>query len=52
MSLFTAAEQAEQHSLAALALLSNAADDINNTASNKNFRPNLFNGVIAKTPLC
>jgi len=52
MSLLTAAAQAEQLSLAALALLSNAADDINNAANNKNLRLNLFNGVIAKTPLC
>jgi hypothetical protein len=52
MSLFTAAAQAEQLSLAALALPREAADDINSAAKIKNLRLNLFNAVIAKTPLC
>jgi hypothetical protein len=52
MLLFTAAAQAEQLSLAALVASSIAADDINNEANNRNLRLNLFNGVIAKTPLC
>jgi hypothetical protein len=52
MSLLTAAAQAEQLSLDALALPSEAADDINSAAKIKNLRLTLFNAVIAKTPLC
>jgi hypothetical protein len=52
MSLFTAAGQAEQHSWPAFALPSETADDINSAAKIKNWRLNLFNTLIAKTPLC
>jgi hypothetical protein len=57
MSLFTAAAQAEQLRIdaldaLALALLSETVDDINSAAKIKNWRLNLFNAVIAKTPLC
>jgi hypothetical protein len=48
MSLFTASGQAEQLSLADVALSSETIDDINSTAKIKNLRLNLFNSVIAK----
>jgi hypothetical protein len=51
MSDVALASQIKQPIVVALAVSNNDADDINSAAT-KNLRLNLFNGVIAKTPLC